>query len=148
VLRISKRPEPVNLVHCLSCDRHEPFCYSRRHRPTPRKHLEGQPRVCGRTQNTDNFSALLPVDRAGRVPVVTGTSGPARWSSLVTVARKSRVSNMMWLPGVKVSLLANVDVCAIRVMNVYWHAKSSLTGCTNCRGLGNRDNKICVRRGC
>jgi hypothetical protein len=53
VLRISKRPEPVNLVHCPSCDRHEPFCYSRRHRPTPRKHLEGQPRVCGRTQNTD-----------------------------------------------------------------------------------------------
>jgi hypothetical protein len=34
VLRISKRPEPVNTVHCLSCIRHEPFSYSRRHRPT------------------------------------------------------------------------------------------------------------------
>jgi hypothetical protein len=56
VLRISKRPEPVNLVHCPSCDRHEPLCYSRRHRPTPRKHLEGQPRVCGRTQNTDSWN--------------------------------------------------------------------------------------------
>jgi hypothetical protein len=64
VLRISKRPEPVNLVHCLSCDRHEPFCYSRGHRPTPRKHLEGQPRVCGRTQNTDSRS-LDVVGRPG-----------------------------------------------------------------------------------
>jgi hypothetical protein len=36
VLRISKRPEPVNLVHCPSCNWHEPFCYSRRHRPTPK----------------------------------------------------------------------------------------------------------------
>jgi hypothetical protein len=36
VLRISKRPEPVNTVHCSSCIRHEPFSYSRRHRPTPK----------------------------------------------------------------------------------------------------------------
>jgi hypothetical protein len=36
VLRISKRPEPVNTVHCLSCIWHEPFSYSRRHRPTPK----------------------------------------------------------------------------------------------------------------
>jgi hypothetical protein len=36
VLRISKRPEPVNTVHCPSCIWHEPFCYSRRHRPTPK----------------------------------------------------------------------------------------------------------------
>jgi hypothetical protein len=43
VLRISKRPEPVNLVHCPSCDRHEPFCYSRRHRPTPKNTLRGNP---------------------------------------------------------------------------------------------------------
>jgi hypothetical protein len=43
VLRISKRPEPVNLVHCPSCNRHEPFCYSRRHRPTPRNTLRGNP---------------------------------------------------------------------------------------------------------
>jgi hypothetical protein len=69
VLRISKRPEPVNLVHCPSCDRHEPFCYSRRHRPTPRKHLEGQPRVCGRTQNTDTTPGLgLNLDLGRRTP--------------------------------------------------------------------------------
>jgi hypothetical protein len=43
VLRTSKRPEPVNLVHCPSCDRHEPFCYSRRHRPTPKNILRGNP---------------------------------------------------------------------------------------------------------
>jgi hypothetical protein len=43
VLRTSKRPEPVNLVHCPSCDRHEPFCYSRRHRPTPKNTLRGNP---------------------------------------------------------------------------------------------------------
>jgi hypothetical protein len=36
VLRISKQPEPVNIVHCSSCIWHEPFCYSRRHRPTPK----------------------------------------------------------------------------------------------------------------
>jgi hypothetical protein len=43
VLRTSKRPEPANLVHCSSCDRHEPFCYSRRHRPTPKNTLRGNP---------------------------------------------------------------------------------------------------------
>jgi hypothetical protein len=43
VLRISKRPEPVNLVHCSSCNRHEPFCYSRRHRPTPKNTSRGNP---------------------------------------------------------------------------------------------------------
>jgi hypothetical protein len=65
VLRISKRPEPVNIVHCPSCIWHEPFCYSRRRRPTPKKHLEGQPRVCGRTQNTDT-RGLFPSRR--RIP--------------------------------------------------------------------------------
>jgi hypothetical protein len=44
VLRISKRPEPVNLVHCSSCNQHEPFCYSCRHRPTPKNTLRGNPR--------------------------------------------------------------------------------------------------------
>jgi hypothetical protein len=43
VLRISKRPEPVNIVHCPSCNWHEPFCYSRRHRPTPKNTLRGNP---------------------------------------------------------------------------------------------------------
>jgi hypothetical protein len=43
VLRISKRPEPVNIVHCPSCNWHEPFCYSCRHRPTPKNTLRGNP---------------------------------------------------------------------------------------------------------
>jgi hypothetical protein len=43
VLRISKRPEPVNIVHYPSCSWHEPFCYSRRHRPTPKNTLRGNP---------------------------------------------------------------------------------------------------------
>jgi hypothetical protein len=43
VLRISKRPEPVNIVHCPTCNWHEPFCYSRRHRPTPKNTLRGNP---------------------------------------------------------------------------------------------------------
>jgi hypothetical protein len=43
VLRISKRPEPVNIVYCLSCVWHEPFCYSQRHHPTPRNTSRGNP---------------------------------------------------------------------------------------------------------
>jgi hypothetical protein len=43
VLRISKRPEPVNTVHRPSCIWHEPFCYSRRHRPTPKNTSRGNP---------------------------------------------------------------------------------------------------------
>jgi hypothetical protein len=43
VLRISKRLEPANIVHCPSCIQHEPFCYSRRHRPTPKNTLRGNP---------------------------------------------------------------------------------------------------------
>jgi hypothetical protein len=43
VLRISNRPEPVNIVHCPSCNWHEPFFYSRRHHPTPKNTLRGNP---------------------------------------------------------------------------------------------------------
>jgi hypothetical protein len=43
VLRISKRPEPVNIVHCPSCIWHEPFCYSRRRCPTPKNTSRGNP---------------------------------------------------------------------------------------------------------
>lgn len=86
-----------------------------------------------------HFSALLPVERVGYVPVATGTSKVVRHRSPVAVARKSRVLNMMWLPGAKVSPLANVDVWAIEVMNVYWHAKSSHTWLANCRGFGNQE---------
>jgi hypothetical protein len=56
VLRISKRPEPVNLVHCPSCDRHEPFCYSRRHRPTPRNTLRGNPGCAVEPKTPTNIS--------------------------------------------------------------------------------------------
>jgi hypothetical protein len=55
------------------------------------------------------FSALLLVELADRVPVVTGTLRSARQSLPVTVARKSRESNMMWLHGVKVSPSVLVD---------------------------------------
>lgn len=55
------------------------------------------------------FSALLLVELAGRVPVVTGTLRSARRSLPVTVARKSRESNMMWLPSVEVLSLVLVD---------------------------------------
>jgi hypothetical protein len=43
VLRVSKQPEPVNIIHCPSCIWHEPFCYSHRHRPTPKNTLRGIP---------------------------------------------------------------------------------------------------------
>jgi hypothetical protein len=56
VLRISKRPEPANLVHCPSCDRHEPFCYSRRHRPTPKNTLRGNPGCAVGPKNTDTVT--------------------------------------------------------------------------------------------
>jgi hypothetical protein len=60
VLRISKRSEPVNIVSSLSCIWHEPFRYSRRHHPAPKRHLEGQPQVCDRTQNTDKATLARP----------------------------------------------------------------------------------------
>jgi hypothetical protein len=43
VLCISKRPKPVNVVHCPSCIWHEPFCYSCRHRPTLKNTSRGNP---------------------------------------------------------------------------------------------------------
>jgi hypothetical protein len=57
VLRISKRPEPVqnrplslmHLAQTIELQSVIPF-YSK-------KHLEGQPRVHGRTQNTDSWRA-------------------------------------------------------------------------------------------
>jgi hypothetical protein len=55
VLRISKRPEPVNSVHCPSCAWHEPFCYSRRHRPTPKNTSRGNLRCAVGPQNTDSL---------------------------------------------------------------------------------------------
>jgi hypothetical protein len=62
VLRISKRPEPVNLVHCPSCNWHEPFCYSRRHRPTPKNTLRGNPgcAVGPKTLTVASFTLDVP----------------------------------------------------------------------------------------
>jgi hypothetical protein len=74
-----------------------------------------------------HFSTLLLVERVSCVPMVTGMSGVVRRRSPVAVASKSRVPNMLWLPDVKVSPLANVDVWAIGVMGVFSHIKSSPT---------------------
>jgi hypothetical protein len=58
VLRISKRPEPANTVHCPSCIWHEPFCYSRRHRPTPKNTSRDNPR-CAVGPKTPTARGLL-----------------------------------------------------------------------------------------
>jgi hypothetical protein len=57
VLRISKRPEPVHncplsLVHLARTIELQSVTPS-----YSKKHLEGQPRVCARTQNTDSWRA-------------------------------------------------------------------------------------------
>jgi hypothetical protein len=72
VLRISKRHEPVNTVHCSSCIRHEPFSYSRRHRPTPKNTLRGNPGCAvGPKTSTDlDYFAALDVDAAETSPRV------------------------------------------------------------------------------
>jgi hypothetical protein len=77
VLRTSKRPEPANLVHCPSCDRHEPFCYSRRHRPTPKSTLRGNPgcAVGPKTLTTVDYSGQEKL--FGKTPT-RGPSGPLR----------------------------------------------------------------------
>jgi hypothetical protein len=74
VLRISKRPEPVNLVHCSSCDRHEPFCYSCRHRPTPKNTSRGNPR-CAVGPKTPTIGAHYSASAASR-----SLPGGAGWS--------------------------------------------------------------------
>jgi hypothetical protein len=72
VLRISKRPEPVNIVHCPSCNWHEPFCYSRRHRPTPKNTLRGNPgcAVGPKTPTPSSLPHLTPI-----IPSLFGLSG-------------------------------------------------------------------------
>jgi hypothetical protein len=49
----------------------------------------------------------------------------------VVVERKSRVPNLMWLPGV------NADEPAIRVKNIAWHTNDPPTWRANCRGFWN-----------
>jgi hypothetical protein len=58
VLRISKRPKPVNTVHCSSCIQHEPFSYSRRHRPTPKNTLRGNPGCAVRPKTLTDAEGL------------------------------------------------------------------------------------------
>jgi hypothetical protein len=72
VLRTSKRPEPVNLVHCPSCDRHEPFCYSCRHRPTPKNTLRGNP-GCAVGPKTPTQTERVLDPSAGEVEVPPGS---------------------------------------------------------------------------
>jgi hypothetical protein len=72
VLRISKRPEPVNFVHCPSCNRHEPFCYSCRHRPTPKNTLRGTPgcAVGPKTPTPGSYNLKQPLSGiCGRTPL-------------------------------------------------------------------------------
>jgi hypothetical protein len=75
VLHISKRPKPVNLVHCPSCNRHEPFCYSCRHRPTPKNTSRGNPGCAVGPQTPTDTScfcaslALVPPRRNSRLRV-------------------------------------------------------------------------------
>jgi hypothetical protein len=57
VLRISKQPGPVqncplSLMHLARTIELQSVTSS-----YSKKHLEGQPRVCGRTQNTDSWRA-------------------------------------------------------------------------------------------
>jgi hypothetical protein len=93
------------------------------------------------------FSALLLVERVSRVSMVTVMSGVARRRSPVAVTRKSRVPNMMWLPNVKVSPLANVDVWAIGVVVSIGTLKVPLPSAPSVVALETRGSKICVRRG-
>jgi hypothetical protein len=87
VLRISKRPEPVNLVHCPSCDRHEPFCYSRRHRPTPKNTLRGNP-GCAVGPKTPTVGTRGAQGWAG-----PGRAGLGRATSRIENPRRARPLN-------------------------------------------------------
>jgi hypothetical protein len=69
---------------------------------------------------------------SGAMRVLTGLSGQVRQGAPVVVARKSRVLNLTWLPGV------NADKLAIGAKNVAWHANGSPTWRGNCHGFGNR----------
>jgi hypothetical protein len=74
------------------------------------------------------FFTLLLVECADCVPTVSGTLGVVRLSSLVAVEKKSRVLNVMRLPGAKVSPPANADDWAIRAESVTWHTNVPLPG--------------------
>jgi hypothetical protein len=68
------------------------------------------------------------MERAGPNPVVTGMLWVERQSSPVEVARKSRVLNVMRLPGAKASPPTNADDYAIGVAVVTSHANDPLPG--------------------
>jgi hypothetical protein len=69
-----------------------------------------------------------------------------RRGSLVAVVRKSRESNMMRLPGAKLSSSVNIEVRAIGVEDVTWHANGPLTGAPAIV-LEIGGNEICVQQG-
>jgi hypothetical protein len=85
VLRTSKRPEPANLVHCPSCDRHEPFCYSRRYRPTPKSTLRGNPRCAVGPKTPTAGDAVLLSDRSVERRSDGGHFGSAGWGARVRI---------------------------------------------------------------
>jgi hypothetical protein len=72
------------------------------------------------------FSALLLVERAGRAPTMSGTSGAARLSSSVAMAKKSMVTNVMRLPMAKASPLANANNWVIGAKSVAWYTSAPL----------------------
>ena len=83
MLRISKRPEPVNIVHCPSCNWHEPFCYSRRHRPTPKNTLRATPGV-----RSDPKHRQL-ARQVGGVSTIQASSMAVTFHSKITVRPRS-----------------------------------------------------------
>jgi hypothetical protein len=93
------------------------------------------------------FPALLLVECAGPMLVVTDMSGQARQSSPVVVARKSREPNMMWLLGTKISPPLNADVTTIEVGNVTWYANGPIPGVPTVMVLETMDNEIRIRWG-
>jgi hypothetical protein len=92
VLRISKRPEPVNIVHCPSCIWHEPFCYSRRHRPTPKKTLRGNPGCAVGPKTPTLMSRLLDcgTSAATRGNPLHGPTVPIKHIGHGSVSRRRR----------------------------------------------------------
>jgi hypothetical protein len=64
------------------------------------------------------FSALLLAECMGRAPMALGTLRVARLSSLMVVAKKLRVANVMRLPRMKVWPPTNADDWAIGAQSV------------------------------
>jgi hypothetical protein len=100
VLRISKRPEPVNIVHCPSCTWHEPFCYSRRHRPTPKNTLRGNPgcAVGPKIPTARAWEVCHRHSRLGKVGIVAGGGTPAGATPRLAPPRSRRCTRASGIP--------------------------------------------------